>query len=495
MTEDESQKPRFYAVRHEDDVADVSKGLLIPPYKKQRINYLKKSLNFSAWASFPVVGILLLVGIGFFGIQTISAMNTASVPAVSIINSTTNEIKPLQYGVQVSLSKPNFFASTRDAFIESELTFIEVNLVEMQLRYFEDGVLKENFPILAKGEKGSLWQTPAGLYKVETKDEDFFSTVGQVRQPWNMTFQGNYYIHGWPEYSEDSPVQVGMTAGGIRITNENAEKLFKQTKVNTPILVHEKTFEADSFIYDQKIPELKTPRYLIADISNGTILASKDLNTIAPIASVTKLMTALVATEHINLDKKVLLYGSSFVQSLIPRLEERSKVSMYSLLQLLLVESSNEAADVIAEELGRDRFIGLMNERAQALGMRSTNFADPSGLSAENTSTLGDLFRLTQYIYANRSFILEITANQDLPTAHVSGEFGELVNFNKVDELDNFIGGKVGETIAARQTSVTLHNLHVKGAERTLAIIILGSEDRNSDVTALLHYAEDRFGE
>ena len=253
--------------------------------------------------------------------------------------------------------------------------------------------------------------------------------------------------------------------------------------------------DPEVFLYEPKVPELLTPHYLIADVESSTVLAASDLDGIAPIASVTKLMTALVAAEFINLDKSVSVDQPTFVHSLIPRLGERSKVSLYSLLQLLLVESSNEAAEVIAAQVGLERFVELMNEKAKALGMKDSVFADPSGLSSANVSTVRDLLRLAQYIYENRSFILELTANQDLPTAYVSGEFGELLNFNKVENLDNFIGGKVGETIAAGQTSVTLHRLVVKGSERIVAIIILGSKDRTADVTALFRYAEERFGE
>jgi D-alanyl-D-alanine carboxypeptidase len=78
---------------------------------------------------------------------------------------------------------------------------------------------------------------------------------------------------------------------------------------------------------------------------------------------------------------------------------------------------------------------------------------------------------------------------------YVTGEFSGLANFNTVDGTDNFIGGKIGETTAAGQTSVTLHTLNVQGEERVVAIIILGSESRNADVTALLAYAQERFGD
>jgi D-alanyl-D-alanine carboxypeptidase len=260
------------------------------------------------------------------------------------------------------------------------------------------------------------------------------------------------------------------------------------------VLVHEETVKPDTFLYEPKIPELKTPHYLIADIESNTVLASSDLSAPAPIASLTKLMTALVAAEHINLDMSVQIATSSLVQSLIPRLGERTTVSMYSLLQLLLVESSNEAADLIADQLGRQAFVDRMNEKAQALGLENTTFADASGLSAENTSSVSDLMRLAQYLYNNRRFVIELTKNAELPSTYVSGEFGELVNFNEVGDLKNFIGGKVGETIAAGQTSVTLHTLTVKGEERVVVIVLLGSTSRNDDVRQLLRYAEERFG-
>jgi len=363
----------------------------------------------------------------------------------------------------------------------------------MQLRYFESGVLTLSLPILTKGAPGSWWQTPAGIYQVEVKKDNHYSTFGQIYQPWSMAFQGNFSIHGWPNYVDGTPVPESYAGGCIRLSNEDAETLYNAVTASTPILVHDTLLEPDTFLYEPRIPNLNTPHYLIADVDSSTILAASDVDAVAPIASVTKLMTALVAAEYINLDTSVSVSTPTFVQSLVPRLGERSRVSMYSLLQLLLLESSNEASEVIAAQLGREQFILQMNTTAKALGMLATNFADPSGLSADNTSSPGDLLRLVQYIYHNRSFILELTANQDLPTAYVSGEFGELVNFNKIENLENFIGGKVGETIAAGQTSVSLHTLEVKGQKRVLAVMVLGSENRSQDVLQLLNYAIERF--
>ncbi|MBP9836852.1 MAG: L,D-transpeptidase family protein [Candidatus Pacebacteria bacterium] len=492
---DESKKRRFYAVRHEDDIPQDGKGVLIP-----RISHINNRAetrgdsSFNFLALLPVLGIVMLFGLGVFGVQTVSSMNTASVPQISIVNSYTSQIEPLNYGVQVSLREPSFFTETRDAFIDSELSFIEVDLVAMKLRNFTNGILVESMPIISKGQNGSWCQTQAGLYKIETKKEKHFSAIGQVYQPWSLSFQSNFYIHGWSLYADEKPVSEDFAGDCIRLNIDDAERLFKEVKVGTPILVHEADVSTEPFLYEPKVPDLKTPHYLIADVDSSTVLASSDLDAPAPIASITKLMTAVIATEYISLDRNVAVSQPTFVQSLVPRLGDRSQVSMYSLLQLLLVESSNEAAEVIASELGRDKFMALMNQKAVDIGMTDTYFIDPSGLGAENVSSVSDLLRLTQYIHKNRNFIFELTVNQYIPTSYVSGEFGDLLNFNEVKGLDNFIGGKVGETKAAGQTSISLHNLEVKGKLRTIAVIILGSEDRNHDVTELLHYAEKHFG-
>ena len=158
-----------------------------------------------------------------------------------------------------------------------------------------------------------------------------------------------------------------------------------------------------------------------------------------------------------------------------------------------MVESSNEAAEVIASQVGRDRFIALMNEKAKSLGLKDTTFTDPSGLDEGNTSSLRDLLQLTQYIYNNRSFVLELTADADLATLYDAGDFGELENFNEIEGVDNFIGGKVGETLAAGQTSISLHEIEIKDSKRIIAVIVLNSDDRPADVIKLLDYVTERF--
>lgn len=73
--------------------------------------------------------------------------------------------------------------------------------------------------------------------------------------------------------------------------------------------------------------------------------------------------------------------------------------------------------------------------------------------------------------------------------------FAGLTNFNLLETDKTFIGGKIGETEAAGQTSVTIHRLSFGGTTRDVIIVLLGSNARTADVTALLAYLQDRFGE
>ncbi len=498
---------RFYAISFSDKEPTVTNGSLIPGGK---VSFTPKTLALPPRSTRLLISpktVTLLASLAFillasafsvsymrnyqYGQWAAASEALSGVPVV-VEHPYTKEKTALSYGVEVAFTEPNFFIATRDAYIETGKTFIEADLAVMKLRYFEQGVLRKEYPIIHKGAAGTFWETPAGLYKIEHKKQQHFSTFSQVYLPMSMSFQGNFYIHGKPYFENGE--WASTTSGGIELSDFDASELYDLTSLSTPVLVYEKPNTPDEFLYEPKVPELATPHYLIADIKSSTVLASSDLDMAVPIASLTKLMTAVVAAEYINLDSRVAISTPTFVQSLIPRLGERSSVSMYSLLELLLLESSNEAADVIAGEVGRERFIKYMNDRATALGMAQTRFTDPSGLDAGNVSSVGDLLRLIQYIYDKRRFIVDITAGKKLPDIYVTGEFSDLTNFNEVEGLDNFIGGKIGETAAAGKTSISLHTINVKGQERIVAIIILGSDNRTADVQALMAYAEERFG-
>lgn len=500
----EKPKDTLQLIVHESDVPFVDRGSLIPGAFTPQSVAMSSCGTSRVVISWPVVGrvvmvtmalfVLAVVGTVGFGLQETARTSQLAAPVVTVIDPHTLAVTPLDYGPQTALAQSSFYTETRDAFIDDAVSFIELDLPRKQLRYFHNGVLTLSTEIVAEGAPGSWWETPAGLYQVVSIEETFFSNLAQATFPAAITFEENFMIHGLPVYPDGTAVPDDFESGGVQLSTAAAEELVGLVRKSTPVLVHATEAVRDDFVYEPPAPEITAPHYFVADIETGAVLASSDIDAGAPIASVTKLMTAVVAAEELQLDRRVYAASTTFVTSLIPRLESRSSVSMYSLLQLLLVESSNEAAETIAAELGREEFITAMNNKARQLGMFNTTFTDPSGLDNGNVSSVGDLYRLTHYIYQNRSFIIDITRDVSLPSAYQGGDFGGLVNFNEIEDVTGFVGGKVGETTAAGQTSVSLHELDINGTTRVVAFIVLGSEARTADVQTLVSFIEEQFG-
>ena len=438
-----------------------------------------------------LVLVLVAFGAGAFMVFTFSPQLAAS-PAVRVVSE--NGILDIEYGEQPLLSQPDFFEDTRQAFLKDEVTFIEANLSTMELTYYDQGVSVFTAKILTKGKEGSWWETPAGLYKIETKEENHFSSFGKVYQPWSMVFQGNFFIHGWPYYPDGKEVSSAFSGGCIRLSNEDAEALFKQVSVGTPILVFESDFQSDGFKYEATLPAISASGYLVADLESKTVLTSKNPESALPIASLTKLITALVAAEYINLDKDIYITEGMLASTTVPRLSSGVSESAYGLLFPLLLESSNEAAEAFAQHVGREWFISLMNKKADSLGMHTAHFVDPAGFGSENIASAHDLLRLLQYLYNNRSFILRISSGRDVVSAYTPVRFTGLQNFNNTTKEPGFIGGKVGETMIAKQTDVSLFEVDVDGEKRVIAMVLLGSEDRNADMEVLKAHVKERYG-
>jgi D-alanyl-D-alanine carboxypeptidase len=257
-------------------------------------------------------------------------------------------------------------------------------------------------------------------------------------------------------------------------------------------LLHEEDFKSDNFTYESKKPILSAKHYLVADLLNNFVLLKSDGDS-APVASITKLMTALVATEYINLDNEATVPKEAIVFTSKPRLVEGEKVSIYQLLFPLLLESSNEAAETIARFYGRSNFIEKMNEKAISIGMTSTKFEDASGALSGNVSTVDDLFMLAKYIYNNRSFIFNLSSGKLKVSAYGESYFKNLSNLNDFSEDKNFFGGKVGKTTVAMETGLFVFKLNIKGEERPIVVIVLGSENRKLDTENILNYIKSNY--
>ncbi len=144
---------------------------------------------------------------------------------------------------------------------------------------------------------------------------------------------------------------------------------------------------------------LKSDAVLVVDPDSGETLAAKSADDVLPIASLTKLMTALVVIDARQPADEILEITDEDVdreKSTPSRLRVGTRLSRDELLQLALMSSENRAATALSRNYpgGRDAFIAQMNTKALALGMMATHFADAAGLSSRSVSSARDLQRL-----------------------------------------------------------------------------------------------------
>lgn len=233
------------------------------------------------------------------------------------------------------------------------------------------------------------------------------------------------------------------------------------------------------------LPDVGAAAYVVADVDTGEIILEKNSEKEYPIASVTKLMTALVSLEDLNQSDTAKVSSRALAtlgDSGHLFLGEKIKIS--DLIYPLLLVSSNDAAEVLAEHDGRDNFMSLMNEKARDIGMTSTNYEDPSGLSANNYSTAKDLFALAYYLFNNHRTVFNITTLDRYSLGNQTWS-----NIYVFSRRDDFLGGKTGYTDRAKRTGVALFSIPFEGYDnRHIAIILLRTDNRTADINTLLDY-------
>ncbi len=146
-------------------------------------------------------------------------------------------------------------------------------------------------------------------------------------------------------------------------------------------------------------PQIASGSAMIIDLNTNKVLYSSHPDLVRPIASITKLMTAMVVLDaRLPLDQKLAVDISHTpeMKGIYSRVRLNSEISRRDMLLLALMSSENRAAASLAHHYpgGYNAFIRAMNEKAKALGMSHTRFVEPTGLSTENVSTARDLTRL-----------------------------------------------------------------------------------------------------
>lgn len=243
-------------------------------------------------------------------------------------------------------------------------------------------------------------------------------------------------------------------------------------------------------------PQLTAVAAISYDLTTDQLLYRKNDETKLPIASITKIMTALIALENGNIsDTYVVSDAAAEVGEDSMGLSAGEELTLKDLLYGMMLPSGNDASEVVAggSDFGRENFMYLMNKKAEDLGMTNTRFTNPTGREGDGFqySTARDLLILARYAMKNKTFAdvvstveYEILKTNDHEYYFLQNETNLLTSYPGVK------GIKTGFTWEAGMCLVTY--LEYDGHE--IISVILNSQNRRDEMKKLLDYSLKRLG-
>lgn len=231
-----------------------------------------------------------------------------------------------------------------------------------------------------------------------------------------------------------------------------------------------------------KVPKNIEPSVWVYNVTRDRVEYAYNSEQVRPIASITKIMTAMVALDH-NKDLSRTLKLSTRVASNLPR----QTYNRWQLFQAMLVRSDNAAAETLAEDYpgGREAFIRKMNQQAQQWGMKNTRFEDPTGLSANNISSVDDVANMME-TSAGYWLIQEISTRKQIAVETQFKKKIRTVSLNNTNspllfEFDNIIVSKTGLTSKAGWCL----GLVVEQKRQQFVIVVLGEPTKQERIRTI----------
>jgi D-alanyl-D-alanine endopeptidase (penicillin-binding protein 7) len=245
------------------------------------------------------------------------------------------------------------------------------------------------------------------------------------------------------------------------------------------------------------VPDLRAAAAIIYEPSTGKVLWEEHSQDERSIASITKVMTAVVFLESAtDLNQEVVVTRPDTFAASTTYLRTNDRVRLSDLMHLLLLPSDNAAARVLARvsPLGYDGFIARMNQKAKDLGLDQTHYADTSGLNAENVSSAYDMARLISYA-ATDDRIGPIMRTPEYTFRTAAGRLITVHSTNQILRAGDVdvLGGKTGFIAKAGYCLATLLKLPQGGP--SLAVVVLGASSnpgRFWETRHLLAWLSDR---
>lgn len=250
-------------------------------------------------------------------------------------------------------------------------------------------------------------------------------------------------------------------------------------------------YENEQNFEKEKAFRIFAESFIVGNINTGEILIERNKDRKFPIASITKLMTAVAVSELFSKNDLIEITSRALNTSgNSAGFKKGEKIKAIDLIYPLLMVSSNDAAEAFAGEFGRSNFIKKMNEKAVSIGLWTTSFNDPTGLSQKNTSNSSDMFNLAKWILEFRPDIFKITRER---VKNISEH--TWTNTTNFLNWSSYMGGKNGFTEEAGRTALYLFDLkNTSRDEAIFAVVILQSKNRDGDVVKLLDLLKENYG-
>lgn len=232
--------------------------------------------------------------------------------------------------------------------------------------------------------------------------------------------------------------------------------------------------------------------YVVFDLNQKKFLEGKNFNLVHPIASVTKLMTAVVFLEENRnpyCQTEILPSDADFIKGTTSPLPKNIPIACSELLKAMFVRSDNYAAHALAHatHLSKAQFIARMNSKAREIGMTHTYFSDSSGLSADNISTVSDLAKLSGYAATKKD--IQQLSNSPVVSVYAGDQYLQMRNTNSMVREQSYpaLISKTGYTREAGYNLVFINRENCQG--KRIGVISLNNSsatDRTAFTEAML---------
>jgi D-alanyl-D-alanine endopeptidase (penicillin-binding protein 7) len=421
------------------------------------------------WFTFKLALFLAVIGTGWsvWGPFADDARQLADDPSVALAST-------MESGER-EVEEPAFMLPNEGRFV-----VVDVKAMRVTLR---DGASEtSSFSIVHAPSVESPDALVDGVYSITLKEDSELSTVTMVRFPSYTAFGDRYAFHGTPVDADEAPLPEDYAGSSVLLSDVDASALESLVEEGIQVYVdapsqrgNDATEDAMLTFEDGALPATSASAYMVANMETGQVYLAKNENARYPIASITKLVTASVASEIIGHGTEILAQNGEHYM-------------LGDLFYPLLLRSDNLVADRIAGYLPRGEFIAHMNTYVRAQGMERTSFGDSSGLSPRNLSTAYDLSVFAKHLYEEKEYLLSMAGEDNITITSIEGHDRLITNQNKLANDPYFRGGKLGYTDEAMQTSLAIFNVPVASETRPVAVIILGSQDWKQDTRTLLRW-------